>query len=236
MSKDVEELDEIVDNEEMIDVADAQVVKRISTPNNEVKTTFKGDSVVSYSIEPKGVAKALIDTNVGIITFEKYDDEWYGEVTLNLETESGDETYTSEYYVTFNEDGIEEEDVEENAMIDLENDDVEMLSDEEEDETEGSGTKKRNIYATLTISSNKLRSVTRTFSSLSKNDSIAFATWGTKSGISGANINRDVKYGLLNLYALRKNKNVVGTCTRTATLHWKSGLVMKIKATIKCKR
>ena len=41
-----------------------QIIKRLTTPNNEINTTFKGEQVIGYSIEPEGVVKVLINTKL----------------------------------------------------------------------------------------------------------------------------------------------------------------------------
>lgn len=73
------------------------VSKSVVTQENETDITFKGNEVINYSIVPEGVAKASINTLKGIVTFEKYDPDWCGEVTLNLETQQGDDS--SQHYV-----------------------------------------------------------------------------------------------------------------------------------------
>lgn len=130
---------EVIEENEVCDtenISVPQIVKRLTTPNSEINTTFKGEQVIGYSLEPEGVVKALIDTTSGIISFEKYDEEWYGEIHLSLQTESGEnEQYNSDYTVCFEEQVEEIEEVEED-FVDVE-DDIEILSDEDNEETFG---------------------------------------------------------------------------------------------------
>ena len=112
------------------------ITKDITTQNTVTDTTFKGNEVIDYSISPKGVTKALIDTKRGIVTFEKYNSDWCGEVTLSLETcseDSQEEQYIHDITVNFESEDSTSEDSWEYSV----SDDIIELTGEEKQETSG---------------------------------------------------------------------------------------------------
>ncbi len=126
------------------------ITKKLFTDSDFIETGFDGNEVVSSTITPKGVAKARIDLRNGIVTIEKRDSDFTGEVTLEFETTDGNDSYKNNYTIAFKE--SEAEKIEEDDVVELDDEDeveeiyddsddgVELLSDEEEEDTSGAGT------------------------------------------------------------------------------------------------
>lgn len=120
------------------------ISKTLITSSDEINATFRGAQVVSFSLEPKGVVRAQINLNSGIVTFEKYESDWYGEIVLNLQTESSeDEQFMYDFNVKFESEGSETEYSEEYDYKD-----VEILSNEEIDDIDG-GVAAKNAGSTV---------------------------------------------------------------------------------------
>lgn len=119
--------------------------KKLITEKDSIDATFKGQKVINASIEPQGVVKAIINEQTGTVEFEKYDPEWCGEISLNLEASDNDELnnqYINDYTVQFlvsNGSG---------APMQLTQgmpEDIEFLSNEEEEDVEGGNSNGRGV-------------------------------------------------------------------------------------------